>query len=91
VQAQLTGFPDVVVSMGRRCEDGELYIGEFTVEGTNTGPIALPDGSEMPPTGKSVHFSGTEVVHIPDGKIDQHDMLWDRLLMLEQLGLASPS
>ena len=87
VQAQMNGFPDVAVTLGRRCEDGDLYFGEYTVTGTNTGPIALPDGSEMPPTGRSVEFYGTEVVQVSDGKVIQHDMLWDRQVVLEQLGL----
>ena len=88
LEAQFTMLPGVQVAVERRSEQDDLYIGEFRVAGTKTGPIALPDGGEMPATGKPVEVYGVEIAHVRDGKIVQHDMLWDRLSLLEQLGLA---
>ncbi len=72
---------------GRRGEDGDLHLDEFTVRGTSSGAIALPDGTELPATGRTVDFPGTEVVRARDGKTVEHDTLGDRMSVLEQLGL----
>ncbi len=88
VQVLLDGFPDATVTVGRHCESGDLYLGEWTLRGTNTGPLVEADGSEVPPTGKRVEIVGTEVVRVVDGLIVEHDLLWDRLGFAEQLGLA---
>lgn len=88
VESQFTMLPDVQVAVERRCEVDDLYIGEFRVRGTNSGPLPMPDGAELPPTGRTVDLYGVEIARVQGGKIVQHDMLWDRLSILEQLGLA---
>lgn len=80
--------PDGQVTIGRHCEAGDVYFGEFWLRGTNTGPIPMPDGSEVPPTQKSVEVLGSEIATVKDGKIVQHDMLWDNMGFLSQLGLV---
>jgi predicted ester cyclase len=87
-QAMLTSFPDSHVTIGRRCESDDLYFGEFTVTGSNTGPITMPDGSELPPTQKHVEIPGTEIAEVANGKIVRHDMMWDNMSVMTQLGLA---
>jgi sulfur carrier protein ThiS len=76
------------VSVGRHCEDGDLYFGEFTVEGVNTGPLAMPDGSELPATHRSVEIPATEVARVANGEIVEHRMLWDNMAFMSQLGLV---
>lgn len=88
VQSQFSMFPDVQVAVERHLEQDGLYIGEFRVRGTNTGPVPLPEGGEMEATGKAVEVYGVEVVRVRGDQIVQHDMLWDRLSLLEQLGLT---
>ena len=88
LEAQFSMLPDVQVAVERRCEADDLYIGEFRVRGTNSGPLPLPDGGQAPATGRTVEVRGVEIARVEDGKIVQHDMVWDRLSMLEQLGLA---
>jgi ketosteroid isomerase-like protein len=88
MQGLLTAFPDTQVTIGRHCDTGDVYFGEFTVRATNTGPISMPDGSELPPTQKSVHVIGNEIATVKDGKIAQHDMLWDNMSFFGQLGLV---
>jgi predicted ester cyclase len=90
-QAMLTAFPDSQVSVGRRCEGDDLYLGEFTVTGTNTGPLGMPDGSELPPTQNQVELRGMEIAEVKNGKIVRHDMVWDNMALLTQLGLAPAS
>ena len=39
---------------------------------TNTGPLVMPDGTELPPTGKRIELKGMELVQIRDGKAAVH-------------------
>lgn len=87
-QAYLTGFPDAQVTLGRSGEQGELYFAEFSFAGTHTGPLGMPDGSEVPPTGKVVQTRSAELVRVEQGKVTQHDMYWDSMELLTQLGLV---
>jgi steroid delta-isomerase-like uncharacterized protein len=88
VQELFTAFPDTQVAVGRRCEGEDTYFGEFTVTGTNTGPLRMPDGSELPPTQKQGELRGMEIAEVRNGKIARHDMYWDSMSLLTQLGLA---
>lgn len=87
VRAQMAGFPDAVVSIGRHVESAGTYFGEFAVHGTNTGPMATPDGQEIPATGRAAQFPGMEIAEVRDGRIVRHDMMWDGAGLLVQLGL----
>jgi ketosteroid isomerase-like protein len=88
LQGMYNAFPSGGVSVGRHCEDGDLYFGEFTVEGVNTGPLAMPDGSELPATHRSVELPATEVARVANGEIVEHRMLWDNMAFMSQLGLV---
>jgi ketosteroid isomerase-like protein len=91
VQSLMGPWPGATVTVGRHCEDGGTYFGEFTLRGTNDGPLVLPDGTELPPTHKTVELSGMEISRVQDGRIVQHDMAWDNMSVLGQLGLVPPS
>jgi ketosteroid isomerase-like protein len=56
--------------------------------GTHTGPFRLPDGRELPPTGKRVEIKGMELVRVRDGKIVLNTLYYDNLASLTQLGLV---
>ena len=47
----------------------------------------MPDGTSIPATGKSFEVSGVESARVRDGKIVEHNMYWDTLDMMGQLGL----
>ena len=91
MQGLFNAFPSGGITIGRRCEDGDLYFGEFAMHGVNTGPIAMPDGSELPATHKSVAIAATEIARAENGRIVQHDMMWDNMSFLSQLGLVPPA
>ena len=81
-------FPDAHVDV-RACHFiGDLAVEEGTFTGTQTGPLPSPTG-DIPPTGRSVAVDYVHVLRFLDGKHVSFDLLFDRLLMLEQLGLAS--
>jgi ketosteroid isomerase-like protein len=47
----------------------------------------MPDDTTVPVTGKSFQVSGVESARIRDGKLVEHNMYWDTLGMMRQLGL----
>ena len=73
--------------LGRSSESADTYFGEITFRGTNTGDITMPDGTSIPATGKSVEVRGVEFARVRDGKLVEHNMYWDTLVMMRQLGL----
>jgi SnoaL-like domain len=60
------------------------WFGTFT--GTHNGPLPTPAG-DIPPTGCPVTVGYIQVPHFRDGKHASFSLMYDRLAMLEQLGL----
>jgi predicted ester cyclase len=53
---ELNGFSDVAHRVESFVEQGEAFADEWTFVGTHTGPFQLPDGTQLPPTGKRVEI-----------------------------------
>jgi steroid delta-isomerase-like uncharacterized protein len=68
-------------------EEGDAFADEWVFVGTHTGPLVMPDGSELPPTGKRVEVPGMELVRMRDGKIVVDNLYYDSLAVAIQLGL----
>lgn len=85
---ELAALPDVYFSFGAYVEDRDTFADEWTFVGTQTGPIVLPNGAELPPTGKRVEVRGMEFVRLRDGKIVVDNLYYDNLAVLVQLGLV---
>jgi predicted ester cyclase len=69
--------------------EGDYVVGQWEGGGTHTGP-AFSDflmGSLPPATGRKMHFTGTTVLRIQNGKITQEVGLDDGVKALTQLGL----
>jgi len=84
----LTTFPDITYTVASFFEQGDRFADEFVVAGTHTGPLPLPDGTEIPPTGRRVEIRGMEFVEVRDGKIVVDNLYYDSMAMLAQLGLV---
>lgn len=84
----LVAFTDATYVVRSFVEDGNSFADEFTVVGTQTGPLSLPDGGELPPTGARVEISGMELVQVRDGKIVVDNLYYDSAAILAQLGLV---
>jgi steroid delta-isomerase-like uncharacterized protein len=82
-----TAFPDahVEVHSVQFIDDAAVEEGTFT--GTHNGVLRGATG-EVPPTGRSVSVDYIQVLHFSDGKHTSFNLMFDRLTMLEQLGLA---
>jgi ketosteroid isomerase-like protein len=77
----LADFPDAHVEVRARHMIDDVVVEEGTFRGTHDG---------VAPTGRSVRLDYVRVVKVHDGKQISLDLMFDRLLMLEQLGLVQP-
>ncbi|GAA4929211.1 putative ester cyclase [Actinomycetospora succinea] len=84
-------FPDVSFSVvGDLVAEGEYVVGRWEGGGTHTGPAFddLPVGSLSANTGRKIHFTGTTVYRIVDGKVAEEIGEEGALTALQQLGLV---
>jgi uncharacterized protein (TIGR02246 family) len=83
----LDGFPDarVEVREAHTIEDGIVEEGTFS--GTHTGVLRSPNG-DLPPTKRHVSERYVQVVRMRGERISSFDLFFDRLAMLEALGMV---
>jgi steroid delta-isomerase-like uncharacterized protein len=84
---ELDAFSDVAHRVESFVEQGDAFADEWTFVGTHTAPFSLPDGSQLPPTGKRVEIRGMEFVQMRDGKIVVDNLYYDTMAVAAQLGL----
>jgi uncharacterized protein (TIGR02246 family) len=69
-------------------EDGDVIVAERAGTGVHTGALTTLEGSVVPPSGKTVVFSGDVVIlRVKDGQIVEAHEYFDQLAILRQLGL----
>jgi steroid delta-isomerase-like uncharacterized protein len=83
----LEAFPDATYVVDSFFAAGDTFADEWTFTGTNTGPLRLPDGAVIPPTGRPVAIKGMEYVEVRDGKIVVDNLYYDFMSAVAQLGL----
>jgi predicted ester cyclase len=81
-------FPDAHVDVHGLylSEDAAVEEGLFT--GTHHGVLHTPAG-DIPPTGRGVRIAYLQVLRFREGKHASFNLIFDRLEMLQQLGLAT--
>ena len=84
---ELDGFTELNHTVRSFVEQGDAFADEWTFAGTHTGAFLLPDGTQLPPTGKRVEIRGMEIVRVRDGKIVLNTLYYDNLAVAAQLGL----
>jgi len=82
----LGAFPDAHVEVHGLHLVDDVAVEEGTFTGTHNGVLHGPMG-DVPPTGRSVRVDYIQVLRFRDGKHVSFNLMFDRLLMLEQLGL----
>jgi steroid delta-isomerase-like uncharacterized protein len=80
-------FPDAHVEVHALHVDGDIAVEEGTFTGTHRGALPGPAGG-IPPTGRPVTVPYIQVLRFRDGRHASFNLMYDRLLMLEHLGLA---
>jgi steroid delta-isomerase-like uncharacterized protein len=79
---------DIVWTVESYVEQGDSFADEWSFVATHTGPFLLPDGTELPASGKQVALRGMEFVQVRDGKIVVDNLYYDNLAVMTQLGLV---
>jgi hypothetical protein len=67
---------------------GDIICSVHRSTGTNTGDWKMPDGSMIPPTGKSIEIEMVSVAKLQDGQLVEEKLYFDNLSIMKQLGLA---
>ena len=80
-------IPEATFTSLNKYEIGDTAIDEGVFSGVNTGPIPLPTGETLPPTGKTVSILGVDFATVRDGRIESYRLYYDQMQFLEQLGL----
>lgn len=80
-------WPDGTVEVVRQLAGEEGVTNECVYRATHTAPMPMPDGSEVPPTGKAVEVRFCEVWRFEDGKVASLHNYSDNLAVMAQLGL----
>jgi ketosteroid isomerase-like protein len=78
-------FPDAHVDVHSLHIAGDVAVEEGTFTGTHDGVLHTPAGG-IPPTGRRVTADYIQVLRFRDGKHVSFNLMYDRLLLLEQLG-----
>ena len=68
--------------------DGDYTAFVTTFTGTFTGPLELPDGTTIEPTGKSFEVVFSTIARWQDGKIVEEYLKYDNASFMQQIGLA---
>jgi ketosteroid isomerase-like protein len=82
-----TAFPDAHVEVQAAHMIDDLSVEEGTFTGTHNGVLRGPTGDVLP-TGRFVKVDYIQVLRFRDGKHLSFNLMFDRLTMLEQLGLV---
>ena len=81
-------FPDAYVDVLTSYEDGHVTFDEWIFRGTHTGPLPLPNGETLPPTGRRIAVRGSDVgVHDGDGVVVSQHMYFDQMQLARELGV----
>jgi steroid delta-isomerase-like uncharacterized protein len=83
-------FPNARVEVEAVHIVDDVAVEEGTFMGTQNGILHGPMG-DIPPTGRSVEVDYIHVLRFRDGKHVSFNLMFDRLTMLEQLGLVPTS
>ena len=81
----LTAFPDLHFTVEDLIAEGDEVVARVTMSGTQHGAFM-----GIPPTGKHVTLSGTEIFRIADGRIVEQWAQFDVISALRQFGVVPP-
>lgn len=82
-QMYKTAFPTRTAKIEDIFAAEDRVVVRWTMTGTHKGEL-----QDVAPTGKNVRVSGISIYHFVDGKISEIQQSWDRLALLEQIGVV---
>lgn len=83
-----TGFPDLQITVTDAIAEADKAVVAWRAQATHTGELKLLN---LPPTGRSISFSGIVIYHIVAGKVVEERGEEDALGLLKHLGLIPES
>jgi uncharacterized protein (TIGR02246 family) len=86
-QGWFQGFPDAKIRTDKYIEADDTIVQEGVFIGTHTGVFPTPMG-DIPPTGRRVEGRFADVFVVKDGKFVSDHLFFDRMDLMEQLGLV---
>lgn len=89
-QVWKSAAPDFAVTLLLWAQNGESVLCEILAWGTHTEVLSLPTG-DVPPTGREFGGKGVGVFEIRDGRLSTQRIYFDRMIVLEQLGILDPA
>ena len=79
-------FPDEHGTITGVYTSGNTVALEVTWEGTQSGPMAMPDGQEFPPSNKRETVKSVQVIEVENGKMKALRTYFDLMTLLQQIG-----
>jgi steroid delta-isomerase-like uncharacterized protein len=79
-------FPNKMIKIDDMFASEDRVVVYWTAQGTHKGPL-----QDVAPTGKGIRISGISIYYITNGKISKIIQNWDRLGLLEQIGVIEPA
>ena len=77
------GYPDFKLEINDKVFEANRLVTHWTCTGTHNGEF-----QGIPATGKRINIRGLALARIENGKVAEEHVYFDRLTMLEQLGVA---
>ncbi len=77
-----SAFPDSRISIESCIAEGDTVVSRWTLTGTHKGAF-----QGIPPTGRSVKFTGLELNRVVDGRFVEHWSMFDNVALLQQIGV----
>jgi ketosteroid isomerase-like protein len=82
-------FSDIELEVVPLDVGGDYACAEWTVSMTHSGPLNLPDGTVVEPTGARLTVHGATVAEFEGERICSLRQYWDEFAVLEQLGVVT--
>jgi len=82
-------FPDFRYEISRMFSMDDMVCAEWTLTGTQTGPLPGP-GGRIEPNGKPINITGCFIFRVAEGKISEYAGHVDFLGLYRQLGVIAP-
>ena len=79
-----TAFPDIQFTVEDLIAEGDKVVTRWKNHGTHKGDLM-----GVPATGKEVSITGISIVQVVSGKIVEGWNNWDRMGMMQQIGVVS--
>ena len=86
IQDFFRAFPDLRGSLRSLLVNGDTYAADFEITGTHLGPLATPEGEEIPASNKPVRFGAVTIGRVgANGEIAEERRYYDLASLLAQV------